>query len=205
MAIADHFKERFGVVTVLDAVLFEVTDVAEATPLIIFDTLKVSNINSEGQQKEIRGGQGADLLIAYDYGRTANIEITDALVSMESLTYLWGGKATSETGTLKNYKYGADGVSTPVSYTGAYKKLTLTSTDFPPTVRFVGTTTVINQQTGKPMVMRIVIPKFKLDANFTFTLEAEGDASVFDFSGVALSDNGNLMDIITYDPEKSTP
>ena len=51
----------------------------------------MSNVSSEGSQKEIRGGQGADLLLTYDYGRTANIEIQDALASMSSLQYLWGG------------------------------------------------------------------------------------------------------------------
>jgi len=84
-SLVDHFNEKFGIVTVLDATFYNTDD---DTPLIEFDTLTVSNISAEGEQKEIRGGQGADLLMQYDYGRKAEIEITDALLSMDSLQKL---------------------------------------------------------------------------------------------------------------------
>jgi hypothetical protein len=57
----------------------------------------------------------------------------------------------------------------------------------------VGESFLLDQDTGRKIGMQIEIPRFKLDTNFSFTLEAEGDASVFDFSGVALSDNGNII------------
>lgn len=228
-------------VTVLDATFYDI----DGKPLIHFDTLKMSNISSEGQQKEIRGGQGAELLLTYDYGRTANVEITDALASMYSLQYLWGGELATTafnyyakgtvtvvtpdtlptvTGRVANTPYTLVNGSTSIhvgikngvedpdaefaigTYTLYYTalsadpnskdhthQLTLTSTDFPPIVKLVGDTFLIDQSTGKKVAMQIEIPRFKLDANFSFTLEAEGDASVFDFSGVALSDNGNIM------------
>jgi hypothetical protein len=240
-SIAQHFTEKFGMVTVLDAVLYEV---GTNKPLIHFDTLKVSNISVEGSQKEIRGGQGAELLLTYDYGRTANVEITDALASMYSLEYLWGGKlATDEfeyngvakarlntdgeipagtmpAGATLNHYYIegaatlADGTYTPSTgnagksitlyYTaeatpGAHvHQLTLTSTDFPKVMRLVGNTFLLDQSSGKKVPMQIEIPRFKLATNFSFTLEAEGDASVFDFSGVALSDNGDIMHLRTF-------
>lgn len=249
-----HTLEKFGMVTVLDARFYdpECGDV-----LIEFDTLTVSNISAEGQQKEIRGGQGADLLLSYDYGRTANIEITDALASMYSLEYLWGGKLkndnivfperkeyiitgntlpaapVAEPGKATVAYYGKDangkdaavkqvitvGGETLLTFAkpeeittlnkivaffnkkataGAHvHELVLTATDFPPVVRFVGETFLIDQTSGKKIPMQIEIPRFKINSNFTFSLEAEGDASVFDFSGVALSDNGNLMYIRT--------
>lgn len=250
-ALVGHTLERFGMVTVLDATFYDITD---GKPLIHFDTLKMSNISSEGQQKEIRGGQGAELLLAYDYGRTANVEITDALASMYSVQYLWGGnlaitafdfpvrfeftavtadtiptplphtQSTTSTGyTLVNlttntsttgtgvpggtFTAGARvvlyyiGTKTPGTTAAHVHQLTLTSTDFPPIVKLVGDTFVIDQDTGKKVAMQIEIPRFKLDANFSFTLEAEGDASVFDFSGVALSDNGNIMYLRTLGQE----
>jgi hypothetical protein len=73
------------------------------------------------------------------------------------------------------------------------KQLTLTTDNFPDTVHFVGTTFVIDQGTGKRKMMNIEIPKLKLGSSFEFTLEAEGDASTFDFSGVALSNDGELI------------
>ena len=84
-----HNLEKFGAVTVFDATFY---DVVTNKPLITFDTLTVSNISFEAEQKEIRGGQGANLLLTYDYGKTATVEITDALASMYSLQYLTGGK-----------------------------------------------------------------------------------------------------------------
>lgn len=254
MALTDqlltHFKEKFGIVTVVNATFYAVdTEV----PLISFDTLKMSNITSEGQQKEIRGGQGAELLLQYDFGRTANVEITDALVSMGSLEYLFGGTLSSGDftalrrveGTLVTISSAtsfpqaivdlsidsnttaiiieADGTKEKITGTGAlptvtsyaagdkfvlwYKdtyttaentrEMVLKATDFPPTVRFVGETIVLDADKGQKVAFQIEIPKLKLNANFTLSLDAEGDPSVFDFSGVALSHNGDLLKVRT--------
>jgi hypothetical protein len=253
MALTDqllnHFKEKFGIVTVVNATFYEVDG---KTPLISFDTLKMSNITSEGQQKEIRGGQGAELLLQYDFGRTANVEITDALVSMGSLEYLFGGTLTAGTfkalrraeGVLINdtgVKFPAsitgltilggstaiitkasDGTKTRITGTGGTlptvstydagdkfvlwyeaeyttgeynREMVLKATDFPPTVRMIGETIVLDADKGQKVAFQIEIPKLKLNANFTLTMDAEGDPSVFDFSGVALSHNGELLKV----------
>jgi hypothetical protein len=360
MAIQDqllnHFKEKFGIVTVVNATFYDVDD---NTPKISFDTLKMSNITAEGQMKEIRGGQGAELLLQYDFGRTVNVEITDALVSMGSLEYLMGGPLTPQ-GTTINYSrqskitfsgtqdqeglylipqpadyrnnwnsvvialtdnkvlieetadpwiavpyttisgapetttagvVGAlkfdtvghkvyeltsiDEAGDPVVYTYNWtvrngnaaltttkptttnmttakfyastldlegtvgneflyrysttqlavtdenlpaqdsmefgvanlfyeaqnttsidnhvQEMILKATDFPPTLRMVGETIVLDADKGQKIAFQIEIPKLKLNSNFTLTLDAEGDPSVFDFSGVALSHNGVLM------------
>lgn len=263
-----HFREKFGIVTVVNATFYEVDGI---NPLISFDTLKMSNITSEGQQKEIRGGQGAELLLQYDFGRTANIEITDALVSMGSLEYLFGGQLTANgtafkalrrqegtivdanqipavSGTLTansfvaivisangvKTKYPATGVAPAASinalnalinagggaavgdkyilwyeksYTGAdeeadgdpsaIKQMILKASDFPPTVRMVGETIVLDADRGRKIAFQIEVPKFKINANFTLSFDAEGDPSVFDFSGVALSHNGELLKVKT--------
>jgi hypothetical protein len=256
MALTDqllnHFKEKFGIVTVVNATFY---DVDGKIPLISFDTLKMSNITSEGQQKEIRGGQGAELLLQYDFGRTATVEITDALVSMGSLEYLFGGKLTagsfsalrrvegvliSDTGTKFPASITAltlgdsittaiitkasDGTKVKVSgtagnlpvvttfdagdkfvlwYEGTYtdaentREMILKATDFPPTVRMFGETIVLDADKGQKVAFQIEVPKLKLNANFTLSLDAEGDPSVFDFSGVALSHNGDLIKVRT--------
>jgi len=345
MALTDqllnHFKDKFGIVTVVNATFY---DVDGKVPKISFDTLKMSNITSEGQQKEIRGGQGAELLLQYDFGRTANVEITDALVSVGSLEYLFGG--TQSTGvkqfprkiegdieaagtwpaglagdrvtteptkaifvrpdgtkfesegafTTPNYAlptisasstdpkyapagtkfmlfyvaqktvgaekiitgafvsgvaFGTNAATAPADYlansnvtvvwtnldTGdvhtfvsvggwpviadldesvaigdtytiyyitttnqgkfGFKEMVLRASDFPPIVRFIGETVVLDADTGRKIAMQIEIPKLKLNANFTLSFDAEGDPSVFDFSGVALSHNGDLLVVRT--------
>ena len=52
-------------------------------------------------KRKLEVGQGAGLIASYDYGRTAEIEITDALASMYSLQYLWGGKLNNSGLKLK--------------------------------------------------------------------------------------------------------
>jgi hypothetical protein len=341
MALTDqllnHFKEKFGIVTVVNATFYAVDG---TQPLISFDTLKMSNITSEGQQKEIRGGQGAELLLQYDFGRTASVEITDALVSIGSLEYLFGGKNTANgiikqilrqakvtttaevsnggsiaafvpadittvspaprvdviyvkpdgtkgkfssnsgvpvantalpvgtqldifytanmtigEGTVNvvktitntfgenpafpaaaadyladsdvtvSYESGgnfhtvvvdgawpalsdlddevAEGDDFTIFYTStatnsySAKEMILRASDFPPTVRMIGETIVLDADTGKKIAFQVEIPKLKLNANFTFSFDAEGDPSVFDFSGVALSHNGELLKVRT--------
>lgn len=257
-----HSLEKFAAVTVFDATFYG----PAGEPLITFDTLTVSNISTEASQKEIRGGQGANLLLSYDYGRTAEVEITDALASMYSLQYLWGGKLNNS-GVIKasmtrNGVIGDDRFITGVGSTAkinekmmtlvegssiyglikyedeieedfgkksksefealiktlprgaSYRiyteetfkqgtaegvthshvnELTLTATDFPPVMRLVGSTFTVDAKTGRKIETQIEIPRFKPSASFTFTFEAEGEASVFDFTGTALADGNRIL------------
>jgi hypothetical protein len=90
--ILQHNIERFGMVTVMDVMLF---DTDTNAPVLQLDTLKMTNISVEAEAKEIRGGIGNDMLISFDFGRTANIEMQDALVSPDSIAFLWGSQATT--------------------------------------------------------------------------------------------------------------
>ena len=308
--ILQHNIERFGMVTVMDCVLYDInSDGSQGEPKLFLDTLKMTNISTEGSAKEIRGGIGNDMLINFDFGRTANVEIQDALLSPESLSILFGtssipvqeishnvlvesgGSVTS--GTIKAgsvYVYPVDG-STPlatgasaiptinkksrvlwieqsvgtttsgqtatltvaasgnsdaiievpnavsiqsvedsgstavafvfdpntqrvyidaedldnaatgtltVTFTkssGSYSEIKLTNDNFPSAMKLVGQSFVIQESTGKKKKIQIEIPKLKINSNFAFTMDAEGDASVFDFSGVALAQGGELIKI----------
>lgn len=227
--ILQHNIERFGMVTVMDVVLYGLNGSGEfKKPVLFLDTLKMTNINTEGSAKEIRGGIGNDMLINYDFGRTANIEMQDALLSTESLAILWGTtvgstsivdynevrtsapSATAEAGSV--YIYPVDGTTTAIAegasnfsdYTDGTSpearfiyqvavtdkdQIVLTNDNFPSVLRMVGETFVIDENTGVKKRIQIEIPKLKINSNFSFSLDAEGDASVFDFSGVALANN----------------
>ena len=54
----------------------------------------------------------------------------------------------------------------------------------------------IEEATGKQILAEIEIPKLKLNSNFNLTMESEGDASIFDFSGMALVENTTTRDLI---------
>ena len=244
--LLDHEINRFGVVTVADAVMY---DILSGAPVLKLDTLKISNISSESQNKQIKGGQFADMLAYYAYGRSVNVEFQDALISDKSMTELWGAdvssaafdlhqvdrleavadgtdvivtlKRTPKTGSslivlnvtkgtelalttgytidgevitsvlsaialgdVVEVYYTVNSADLPDSYNPT--EMILKSTSFPRTVKFVGTSFVLEQKTGQRVAIEIEIPKLKLDGAFALTLEAEGDASVFDFKGMAL-------------------
>lgn len=241
--ILQHNIERFGMVTVMDVVLF---DIATGAPRIYLDTLKMTNINTEGSAKEIRGGIGNDMLINYDFGRTASIEVQDALLSPDSLALLWGttvdetsvtrqitegligaettgivtlssspsadsevvvinassgavipgsASGTTWTPTTANSSAEVNVVATYPTVVANAKEIILTNDNFPQAMRLVGETFVIDETTGGKKRIQIDIPKFKINSNFSFSMDAEGDASVFDFSGVALADDGEIIKI----------
>jgi hypothetical protein len=253
--ILQHNIERFGMVTVMDVVLYKVNS---SEPVLFLDSLKMTNISVEGNNKEIRGGIGNDMLISYDFGRTANIEMQDALISPDSLSFLWGKTSDGEPLGVSNVDYednevhialaagtspdptvvhfildnedAKDGTYYALNTSGSTsgtvevasgvvskgsgsltlvagqeyrifftateasgKLITLKNDNFPSAVKLVGTTFVINERDGSKKRVQIEIPKFKINSNFSFTMDAEGDASVFDFNGVALADDGELI------------
>ena len=91
--ILDHQAQKFGVVTVIDATFF---DLVTGEPILELDTLKMANIATEASEKEIRGGQQATQLVVYDYGRTASMEMQDALGSLSSMQYMWGSELSED-------------------------------------------------------------------------------------------------------------
>jgi hypothetical protein len=105
--ILDHQAKRFGVVTVIDATLF---DLVTGEPILELDTLKMANIATEAEEKEIRGGKQASQLIIYDYARTASMEMQDALGSIASMQYMFGSQL-SEANVTKHVKDKARAVS----------------------------------------------------------------------------------------------
>lgn len=78
---------RYGIKEVANVIFF---NTQTGKPEIFFDTLKVSSIENEAETAEARGGQGNNKLMAWDFGRTANLTMQDALLSDASLAMLAG-------------------------------------------------------------------------------------------------------------------
>src|SRR5690606_27849230 len=66
---------RYGLKEVADVVFF---DIKTGRPVLIFDTLKVSNIENAAESTEASGGKGNAPLVSWDYGRTATLTMQDA-------------------------------------------------------------------------------------------------------------------------------
>ena len=188
MAITKNIPtDRFGIKEVADVHFFEITDdSAESaaatvsafadtgTAVISFDTLKVSTIESTAENAEARGGKGNAALISWDYGREINVNIEDALMSMETLALLFENDTTAEGGTV-----------------------VINANKFPGTYAVVGTTYARNEIDGKDHIFKFVIPKAKIQSETTLTMEAEGDPTVIGMTlKVLRAKNGDMMALI---------
>jgi len=63
--------------------------------VLYLDTLKVSTIEQTAEQTDARGGWGNPKLITWDYNKEITVTLEDALMSLESLRFMMGGKIVS--------------------------------------------------------------------------------------------------------------
>lgn len=186
MAINSNIPaKRFGIKEVADVHFYAidetVTSLADAVtiyegkePVISFDTLKVSNIESTAENSEARGGKGNAALISWDYGREVTVNLEDALLSMETLSLLFENSVTNVDGTI-----------------------TINANTFPGTYAVIGTTYARSETTGKDEVFKFVIPKAKIQSETTLTMEAEGDPTVIGMTlKVLRAKNGDMLGLI---------
>lgn len=59
--------------------------------VLYLDTLKVSTIETTAESTDATGGWGNPKLITWDYGKEINITLEDALMSLESMRFMFGG------------------------------------------------------------------------------------------------------------------
>ena len=130
------------------------------------DTLKIANVSQEGPSKTITGGQFSNPLVKF--GKTARLEMQDALGRAEAIEALCGGfqEFYSEDNSLTGLHFGED---------------------FQGPKLIIGDTFVIDKNTGQQVPVSIVFYQFLPDSIFNLTQDAEGDATVFDMNGDLLT------------------
>ena len=143
---------------------------------IKLDTLKIANINQDGPTKTITGGQTGSALLKY--GKTATIEIQDALGRAEALELLGG--ATIETFEKQT---GSDAAQTNTGIGEGNLKVIHFGDQFGGPKPILGESFFIDQKTGKQIKVYILIYEMLPDSIFNLTQDAEGDATVFDMNG----------------------
>ena len=192
----DMLQNGFGIVTVMNARVFtkpieklldladdedlsdkKAHDIVNAllalkntegdTKYIKLDTLKIANINQEGPTKTITGGQTGSALLKY--GKTATIEIQDALGKADALELLGGA-------TVETFK--AEG-----SITEGNTKVIHFGDQFGGPKPILGESFFVDQKSGKQIKVYILIYEMLPDSIFNLTQDAEGDATVFDMNG----------------------
>lgn len=180
----DMMKNGFGVVTVMNAAVYEAVEgtttktpydilkaAKEADVLCTLDTLKIANITIDGPAKTISGGQYGNPLIKF--GKTARLEMQDALGTAQALDVLGGG-IREWNGEAEDDK----GEKTVGLHFGE---------DFGAPVTIIGDSFFIDRKTGQQVKVKIIFYKFLPDSIFNLTQDAEGDATVFDMNGDLLT------------------
>ena len=178
-------RNGFGIVTVMNAKVYDApaTSVLKgltaygvynqyknADYLCEIDTFKVANVTQEGPSKTVTGGQYSNPLIKF--GKTARLEMQDALGRAAAIDALCGGITETETGVITGLHFGEDFVGPKM---------------------IIGDSFFIDRKTGQQVKVKIIFYQFLPDSIFNLTQDPEGDATVFDM-------NGDLMttDIKTY-------
>ena len=176
----DMMDRGFGIVTVMNAEIYESLEVSEyegktaydiikeaasKTPLCKLDTLKIANVTQEGPTKTITGGQYSNPLVKF--GKSARLEMQDALGSSAAIEYLCGGIQEWNSGEV---------------ITGLHF-----GEDFQGPKMIIGDTFFIERKSGKQVPVKIVFYQFLPDSIFNLTQDAEGDATVFDMNGDLLT------------------
>lgn len=192
-------KNGFGIVTVMNARVYDVATLEEkytdgkffersATEIVSYlkntvneditkgyictlDTLKIANATQDGPSKTITGGQYSNPLIKY--GKSARLEMQDALGNADAIEALCGGitEWTMSTG------------GTPVKSLVALH----IGEDFAGPKCILGDSFIIDRKTGKQIKVNIIFYQFLPDSIFNLTQDAEGDATVFDMNGDLLT------------------
>lgn len=133
--------------------------------------LKTANATQEGPTKTITGGQNASPLVKY--GKTARLEMQNALGNAEALEALTG----------LTVEYFRTTLATDATLNvGATDALHATTT-FAGHKTVVGDTFLVDANTGKQVQAYIIFYDFLSDSLLSLTQDAEGDATVFDMNG----------------------
>lgn len=133
------------------------------------ETLKVANITQEGPTKTVTGGKYANTLVKY--GKTARLEMQDALGNAEAIEALCGGLV--EYHAAKRDSAHRIGLHIGSDFSG------------PKTMLLEGF--FIDATDGKQVDVAIILYQVNPDSIFNMTQDAEGDATVFDMNGDLLT------------------
>lgn len=114
---------RVAIKEVADVIFF---DVETGKPVLFFDTLKVSSIENASESADATGGRGNGKLVTWNYGRTATLQMQDALLSMESLALLAGNEVEKSANITKRERIKTSGTTatlaeTPVGAVAVYE------------------------------------------------------------------------------------
>lgn len=116
------------------------------------------------------------------------------------ITISAGAALTAIQNAIKGANVGGQKVFLTFTQTATGSKVVIDGNTFPGTYYVTGDTYARSDVDGRDQFFQFIIPKAKMNAENTITLEAEGDPSVFNMSlKVLRPDNGEMMQLVQYD------
>ena len=148
---------------------------------------------------------------ASDTARAGMINWNTAGITVTKITTADGQAVNDPTttdgwtfGEIKGAAAGHGGDKMFITYTQPVTKteFAITGDSFPGTYYITGDTYARSDVTGKDSFFQFIIPKAKMSAEQTFTLEAEGDPTTFNMNLTVLRpEDGDMMKLVQYDLE----
>ena len=163
-------KNGFGIVTVMNAKVYDAPEASVLKGLTAYDiyersktmellceidTFKVANVTE---------GRYSNPLIKF--GKSARLEMQDALGRAAAIDALCGGIMETEDLAVAGLHFGEDFVGPKM---------------------IVGDSFFMDRKTGQQVKVKIIFYQFLPDSIFNLTQDAEGDATVFDMNGDLLT------------------
>lgn len=148
-------------------------------------------------------GTTASFSLKYTPASTTGVYViesgtTATLLTTTTNTYTVA--TTASTPNITNGQYVRLAYEVASLTTGGSHEIVITPDRFPGTYMFVGDTVIRNKSTGLDEGFQFIIPKAKIGSEISFTMEADGDPSVFDMNITVLkADNGTMMSLVRYD------
>ena len=94
--------DQYGIKEVADVTIYSIHKKEDGSgdvyyvPALYLDTLKVTTVEKTAENTWAQGGLGNSRLISWDYGKTINLTLEDALCTPASLGLCWGGVLSAD-------------------------------------------------------------------------------------------------------------
>jgi len=151
--------------------------------------------NGGSERKRVWTASASDMPDTDQYVALASSGLTVEAVWDEAGTTSYASYAAAASSAVAGNKYFVKYKAKATSRT-----ITISGDKFPGTYYVTGDTYARSDVDGKDQFFQFIIPKAKLTAEQTITLEAEGDPSVFNMNLTVLRpEDGDMMKLVQYD------
>lgn len=163
---------KYGIREVCDLKFYKIDDVVgtggkdplaeeeanRPTPVFTIDSAKTSTLEGASTTVYAQGGKGNPRLIAWEGEKTLTFTVEDALISKEGFELLTGGNVTDQDGIIEIHQD---------KFAGYY---------------YVTAESLMREEdTGDDYPLTIVLPRVKVQSNFSISMAPTGDPSTFSY------------------------